>query len=158
MGAQSTASLEMASKVEWQTLSQYVSQKGRECLVARDHREFAVCQTSTMVAPRVGGPSRGEEVWQMVRAGLAGEGRYESWRHGYVGKRSLQHGEAGCKLVTDQRLIEELVDTVGSWIEDQDLAVVGLIDIAEGQPLRLIRPILHAAQNPDRDFLLQAAS
>ena len=38
------------------------------------------------------------------------------------------------------------------------LAVPGLIDIAEGQPLRLklIRAILQAADDPDRDFLLQA--
>ena len=35
-------------------------------------------------------------------------------------------GEAGCKLVTDQRFIQELVNTMGSWIE-----------AAEGQPLRL---------------------
>ena len=47
---------------------------------------------------------------------------------------------------------------MGSWIEAQDLAVPGLIDIAEGQPLRLrlIRAILQAADDPDRDFLLQA--
>ena len=47
---------------------------------------------------------------------------------------------------------------MGSWIEAQDLAVPGLIDIAEGQPLRLklIRAILQAADDLDRDFLLQA--
>ena len=40
---------------------------------------------------------------------------------------------------------------MGSWIEAQDLAV-------PGQPLRLrlIRAILQAADDPDRDFLLQA--
>ena len=67
-------------------------------------------------------------------------------------------GEEGCRLVRDQRFIEELVDTMGSWIEAQDLAVPGLIDIAEGQPLRLrlMRAILQAADDPDRDFLLQA--
>ena len=42
-------------------------------------------------------------------------------------------GEEGCRLVRDQRFIEELVDTMGSWIEAQDLAVPHLIDIAEGQ-------------------------
>ena len=49
---------------------------------------------------------------------------------------------------------------MGSWIEAQDLAVPGLINIAEGQPLRLrlIRAILQAADDPDRDFLLQANS
>ena len=67
-------------------------------------------------------------------------------------------GEEGCRLVRDQRFIKELVDTMGSWIEAHDLAVPGLIDIAEGQPLRLrlIRAILQAADDPDRDFLLQA--
>ena len=67
-------------------------------------------------------------------------------------------GEEGCRLVRDQHFIKELVDTLGSWIEAQDLAVPGLIDIAEGQPLRLklITAILQAADDPDRDFLLQA--
>ena len=67
-------------------------------------------------------------------------------------------GEEGCRLVRDQRFIRELVDTMGSWIEAQGLAVPGLIDIAEGQPLilKLIRAILQAADDPDGDFLLQA--
>ena len=51
--------------------------------------------------------------------------------------RMAAGGEEGCRLVRDQHFIEELVDTLGSWIEAQDLAVPGLIDIAEGQPLRL---------------------
>ena len=38
--------------------------------------------------------------------------------------------EEGCRLVRDQRFIKDLVDTLGSWIEAQDLAVPGLIDIA----------------------------
>ena len=71
--------------------------------------------------------------------------------------RMAAGGEDGCRLVRDQHFIKKLVDTMGSWIEAQDLAVPGLIDIAEGQPLRLklIRAILQAA-DPDRDFLLQA--
>ena len=51
--------------------------------------------------------------------------------------RMAAGGEGGCRLVRDQRFIDDLVDTLGSWIEVQDLAVPGLIDIAEGQPLRL---------------------
>ena len=72
--------------------------------------------------------------------------------------RMAAGGEEGCRLVRDRRFIEELVDTMGSWIEAQDLAVPGLTDIAEGQPLRLrlIRAILQAADDLDRDFLLQA--
>ena len=87
----------------------------------------------------------------MARAGSVDELERE-------GFRMAAGGEEGCRLVRDQRFIEELVNTMGSWIEAQDLAVPGLIDIAEGQPLRLrlIRAILQAADDPDRDFLLQA--
>ena len=45
--------------------------------------------------------------------------------------RMAAGGEDGCRLVRDQRFIKELVDTMGSWIKAQDLAVPGLIDIAE---------------------------
>ena len=37
--------------------------------------------------------------------------------------RMAAGGEEGCRLVRDQRFIKELVDTMGSWIEAQDLAV-----------------------------------
>ena len=47
--------------------------------------------------------------------------------------RMAAGGEEGCRLVRDQRFIKELVDSMGSWIEAQDLAVPGLIDIAEGR-------------------------
>ena len=69
----------------------------------------------------------------------------------------LEREVLGCRLVRDQHFIKELVDTLGSCIEAQDMAV-SLIDIAEGQPLRLklIRAILQAADDPDRGFLLQA--
>ena len=62
--------------------------------------------------------------------------------------RMAAGGEDGCRLVRDQRFIKELVDTMGSWTEAQDLAAPGLIDIAEGQPLRLklIRAILLQAE------------
>ena len=45
--------------------------------------------------------------------------------------RMAAGGEEGCRLVRDQHFIEELVDTLASWIEAQDLAVPGLI---EGHP------------------------
>ena len=98
-----------------------------------------------------GGPPRGG-TWQIVTAGRSVK---ELEREVF---RMAAGGEEGCRLVRDQHFIEELVDTLGSWIEAQDLAVPGLIDIAEGQPLRLklIRAILQAADDPDRDFLLQA--
>ena len=68
--------------------------------------------------------------------------------------RMASGGEEGCRLVRDQRFIKELVDALGSWIEAQDLAVPGLIEVAEGQPLspKLTRAI---HQDPDKDFLLQ---
>ena len=64
-------------------------------------------------------------------------------------------GESGCRIVSDQNFIEELVEIMASWIEAQDLAVPGLVDIAEGQPLRLklLRAILQAAED---HFLVQA--
>ena len=37
--------------------------------------------------------------------------------------RMAAGGEEGCRLVRDQHFIKELVDTLGSWIEAQDLAV-----------------------------------
>ena len=72
--------------------------------------------------------------------------------------RMAAGGESGCRIVSDQNFIEELVEIMASWIEAQDLAVPGLVDIAEGQPLRLklLRAILQAADDPDRDFLVQA--
>ena len=44
--------------------------------------------------------------------------------------RVVAGGEEGCRLVSDQHFIEELVDTLGSWIEAQDLAVPGLVGVA----------------------------
>ena len=72
--------------------------------------------------------------------------------------RMAAGGESGCRIVSDQNFIEELVEIMATWIGAQDLAVPGLVDIAEGQPLRLklLRAILQAAEDPDRDFLLQA--
>ena len=99
-----------------------------------------------------------EETWRIATVGLG----YATRRAGSVDElarevfRMAAGGEEGCRLVRDQHFIKELVDTMGSWIKAQDLAVPGLIDIAEGQPLRLklIRAILQAADDPDRDFLL----
>ena len=44
------------------------------------------------------------------------------------------------------------------WIEAQELGVEGLLERGTGQPLRLrlIRALLQAADDPDRDFLLRA--
>ena len=67
-------------------------------------------------------------------------------------------GEKGCKLVQNEGYIGEIVATIGDWIDAQDLACPGLLDTAPGQPLklRLTRAVLQAADDPDRDFLLQA--
>ena len=103
-----------------------------------------------------------EGTWRMA---TAGRGYATSSSRRQLGEPILEErssawrlGEDGCRLVRDQRFIEDLVDTLGSWIEAQDLAVPGLIDVAEGQPLnlKLIRAILQAADDPDREFLLQA--
>ena len=66
--------------------------------------------------------------------------------------RMAAGGEEGCRLVRNekQHCIEELVDTWEAGSKPRT--------VAEGQPLRLklIRAILQAADDPDRDFLLQA--
>ena len=56
-------------------------------------------------------------------------------------------GEEGCRLVRDQRFIKELVDTMGSWIEAQDHRSKPAVEteVEKGH-----------ADDPDRDFLLQA--
>ena len=63
-------------------------------------------------------------------------------------------GESGCKLVADMELRQGLLDLWERWLT----AVEGLIDITSGQPLRLrlLRALLEAAGDPDRDFLRQA--
>ena len=43
--------------------------------------------------------------------------------------RMATGGEEGCGLVGDDSFIAKIVDILGSWIEAQDLAVPGLIDV-----------------------------
>ena len=65
-------------------------------------------------------------------------------------------GEDGCKLLRFAMLFCR--ERLSRMVEAQDLGVQGLLDISPGQPLRLrlIRDILQAADDPDRDFLLKA--
>ena len=71
--------------------------------------------------------------------------------------RMASSGEEGCKLVNSE-LQEAILKILGDWIQAQDLGAQGLLEKAPGQPLhlRLIRAILQAADDPDRDFLLRA--
>ena len=63
-------------------------------------------------------------------------------------------------LVRDSQLHEELLQLLQKWlrIEGQDLSEKDLLAIPPGQPLRLrlLRAILEAAGDPDRDFLRRA--
>ena len=63
-------------------------------------------------------------------------------------------GEEGCALVKNSELQEAILKIWSDWIEAQDLGVEGLLEKAPGQPLRLrlIRALLQAADDPDRDF------
>ena len=67
-------------------------------------------------------------------------------------------GEDGCRLLRNQSYIADIVIALCEWLDAQDLGGEGLSEIAVGQPLRLrlIRALLQAADDPDRDFLLQA--
>ena len=67
-------------------------------------------------------------------------------------------GEKGCNLVTDMGLRQKLLELWEVWLGERGLATEGLCDITPGQPLRLrlLRALLEAAGDPDRDFLRQA--
>ena len=67
-------------------------------------------------------------------------------------------GEKGCTLASDTDLHHQLRELWKDWLEAQDLGEEGLLDVAPGQPLhlRLLRAMLEAAGDPDRDFLRQA--
>ena len=67
-------------------------------------------------------------------------------------------GEDGCQLLRNQSHIADIVIALCEWLDAQDLGCEGLSEIAPGQPLRLrlIRALLQAADDLDRDFLLQA--
>ncbi len=72
--------------------------------------------------------------------------------------RMATGGETGCRLVRDETYVKDIIEAMGAWLEAQDLAGPKLLEISEGQPLRLrlIRALLTAAEDPDRDFLLEA--
>ena len=72
--------------------------------------------------------------------------------------RMAAGGEKGCTLASDTDLHHQLRELWKGWLEAQDLGEEGLLDVAPGQPLhlRLLRAMLEAAGDPDRDFLRQA--
>ena len=72
--------------------------------------------------------------------------------------RMATGGEEGCKLLRNQSYIADIVIALCEWLDAQDLGCDGLSEISPGQPLRLrlIRALLQAADDPGRDFLLQA--
>ena len=63
-------------------------------------------------------------------------------------------GERGCTLASDPELHRQLRELWKDWLEAQDLAEPGLLDVGSGQPLhlKLLRAMLEAAGDPDRDF------
>ena len=72
--------------------------------------------------------------------------------------RMAAGGERGCTLASDPELHRQLRELWRDWLEAQDLGEPGLLDVAPGQPLylKLLRAMLEAAGDPDRDFLRQA--
>ncbi|OLP78827.1 Polyadenylate-binding protein, cytoplasmic and nuclear [Symbiodinium microadriaticum] len=67
-------------------------------------------------------------------------------------------GEQGCRLAKDEDLHRQLRQLWQEWLEAQDLGEPDLLHKAEGQPLylRLMRALLEAADDPDREFLRRA--
>ena len=59
-------------------------------------------------------------------------------------------GEEGCNLVQDRQLHHDVLGILQKWIEGQDKSESGLLDVPEGQPLRLrlLRAILEIAGGP----------
>eukprot|EP00439_Symbiodinium_sp_Y106_P066136 s2359_g10.t1 len=68
--------------------------------------------------------------------------------------RMASGGEDGCKLARDPDLQRELLDLRPTWTEGQDLSEKELMEIPPGRPLRLrlLRAILQAAGDPDREL------
>lgn len=62
-------------------------------------------------------------------------------------------GEQGCSLASDRELQTQLRQLWKEWLEAQDLSEPGLLEVPSGQPLylRLLRAMLEAAGDPDRD-------
>lgn len=67
---------------------------------------------------------------------------------------SMARGEAGCKLVQDEGLLQEVRSDLASFCEEGDSS----LEVAEGQPfrLRLMRNLLEKAGDGDFDFLKEA--
>ena len=61
-------------------------------------------------------------------------------------------------LASDPELQSQLRQLWKEWLEAQDLSEPGLLEVPPGQPLhlRLLRAMLEAAGDPDREFLRQA--
>ena len=71
----------------------------------------------------------------------------------YIG---LPHGRQRA-LASDWKLRSQLRELWKNCLEAQDLGEAGLLDVVQGQPLlRLLRTVLEAAGDSDRDFLRQA--
>ena len=70
--------------------------------------------------------------------------------------RMAAGGEQGCSLASE--LQSQLRQLWKEWLEAQDLSEPGLLEVPSGQPLylRLLRAMLEAAGDPDREFLRQA--
>ena len=80
------------------------------------------------------------------------------WLRDKIREIGTEGGEEGCRLARDPELQKEILELLKTWIEGQDLSEPGLLEIPERQPLRLrlLRAILEAADDPDRDFLRRA--
>ena len=73
-------------------------------------------------------------------------------------REGARKGEKGCKLANDETLHEELRQLWRTWLERKGIRDEKLLTVAEGQflYLRLLRALLQATGDPNREFLLRA--
>ena len=72
--------------------------------------------------------------------------------------RMASGGDANWRVARDESLQTKLLEILCKWLEAQDMGEKGLDQIVEGQPLRLrlLRRLLEAAGDPDREFSWEA--
>ena len=70
--------------------------------------------------------------------------------------RMASGGDANWRVARDEGLQQILLGILCKWLEAQDLGEKDLDGIVEGQRLRLLRRLLEAAGDPDREFLRDA--
>jgi hypothetical protein len=98
--------------------------------------------------------------WKTLREEIRKEvlifmGSEEAWNREIF---RMSMGEEHFSLAKSESFRKRLLELLERWLVEQGLGVKGLLEVQTGQPLRLrlIRQILVAAEDPDREFLREA--